>query len=220
MEERAAEPAAAAGEEGRAAAATTAEVAAAEAAREGGPTHSAAPTNTHNSRYFCGQRRGLPPRRQLRVRPEHDRVQSCAIALRSPASERSSDLKRSSAPPPRRRRQTGRQRDARPKARTTVWAVSRTGTHTHAHTCPSPNAARTRTQAAGTQPPQTYALSPRAHHPRCAPPPSLAAALSVPSAATARAAAALQAAATIRAAAASVDRGAANRLLPVYVSCS
>eukprot|EP00964_Phaeocystis_antarctica_P073807 scaffold45335_cov51-Phaeocystis_antarctica.AAC.1 len=31
----------------------------------------------------------LPPRRQLPVRPEHDRVQSCAIALRSPASERS-----------------------------------------------------------------------------------------------------------------------------------
>ena len=31
---------------------------------------------------------------RLRVRPEHDRVQSCAIALRSPASERSSDLKR------------------------------------------------------------------------------------------------------------------------------
>ena len=29
---------------------------------------------------------------RLRVRPEHDRVQSCAIALRSPASERSSDL--------------------------------------------------------------------------------------------------------------------------------
>ena len=28
------------------------------------------------------------------VRPEHDRVQSCAIALRSPASERSSGLKR------------------------------------------------------------------------------------------------------------------------------
>ena len=31
---------------------------------------------------------------RVRVRPEHDRVQSCAIALRSPASERSSDLKR------------------------------------------------------------------------------------------------------------------------------
>ena len=31
---------------------------------------------------------------RLRVRPEHDRVQSCAIALRSPASERSPDLKR------------------------------------------------------------------------------------------------------------------------------
>eukprot|EP00964_Phaeocystis_antarctica_P065576 scaffold39572_cov68-Phaeocystis_antarctica.AAC.2 len=39
-----------------------------------------------NSRYFYGQRRGLPPRRQLPVRPEHDRAQSCAIALRSPAS--------------------------------------------------------------------------------------------------------------------------------------
>ena len=38
-----------------------------------------------NSRYLYGQRRGLPPRRQLRVRPEHDEVQSCAIALRSPA---------------------------------------------------------------------------------------------------------------------------------------
>eukprot|EP00964_Phaeocystis_antarctica_P005085 scaffold2780_cov23-Phaeocystis_antarctica.AAC.1 len=47
-----------------------------------------------NSRYLYGQRRGLPPRRQLPVRPEHDRVQSCAIALRSPASERPSDLKR------------------------------------------------------------------------------------------------------------------------------
>ena len=45
-----------------------------------------------NSRYLYGQRRGLPPRRQLPVRPEHDRVQSCAIALRSPASERTSDL--------------------------------------------------------------------------------------------------------------------------------
>ena len=31
---------------------------------------------------------------RVHVRPEHDRVQSCAIALRSPASERSSDLKR------------------------------------------------------------------------------------------------------------------------------
>ena len=41
-----------------------------------------------------GQRRGLPPRRQLRVRPEHDQAQSCAIALRSPASERPSDLSR------------------------------------------------------------------------------------------------------------------------------
>ena len=47
-----------------------------------------------NSRYLYGQRRGLPPRRQLPVRPEHDRVQSCAIALRSPASERPSDLNR------------------------------------------------------------------------------------------------------------------------------
>eukprot|EP00964_Phaeocystis_antarctica_P067677 scaffold40957_cov63-Phaeocystis_antarctica.AAC.1 len=28
------------------------------------------------------------------VRPEHDRAQSCAIALRSPASERPSDLNR------------------------------------------------------------------------------------------------------------------------------
>eukprot|EP00964_Phaeocystis_antarctica_P077289 scaffold47932_cov30-Phaeocystis_antarctica.AAC.1 len=47
-----------------------------------------------NSRYFYGQRRGLPPRRQLPVRPEHDRVQSCAIALRSPACERPSDPNR------------------------------------------------------------------------------------------------------------------------------
>ena len=47
-----------------------------------------------NSRYFYGQRRGLPPRRGLPVRPEHDRVQSYAIALRSPASERPSDLNR------------------------------------------------------------------------------------------------------------------------------
>eukprot|EP00964_Phaeocystis_antarctica_P036129 scaffold20650_cov74-Phaeocystis_antarctica.AAC.1 len=47
-----------------------------------------------NSRYLSGQRRGLPPRRQLPVRPEHDRAQSCAIALRSPASERPSDSKR------------------------------------------------------------------------------------------------------------------------------
>ena len=45
-----------------------------------------------NSRYFYGQRRGLPPRRGLPVRPEHDRAQSCAIALRSPASERPSDI--------------------------------------------------------------------------------------------------------------------------------
>ena len=45
-----------------------------------------------NSRYFYGQRRGLPPRRQLRVRPEHDRAQSCAIGLRSPASERPSHV--------------------------------------------------------------------------------------------------------------------------------
>eukprot|EP00964_Phaeocystis_antarctica_P075689 scaffold46736_cov60-Phaeocystis_antarctica.AAC.3 len=30
------------------------------------------------------------------VRPEHDRAQSCAIALRSPASERPSDLNRNS----------------------------------------------------------------------------------------------------------------------------
>merc|ERR1712166_658124 len=29
---------------------------------------------------------------ELPVRPEHDRAQSCAIALRSPASERPSDL--------------------------------------------------------------------------------------------------------------------------------
>ena len=29
---------------------------------------------------------------RVHVRPEHDRVQSCAIALRSPAPERSSDL--------------------------------------------------------------------------------------------------------------------------------
>jgi len=31
---------------------------------------------------------------RVRVRPEHDRAQSCAIALRSPASERPSDLNR------------------------------------------------------------------------------------------------------------------------------
>eukprot|EP00964_Phaeocystis_antarctica_P089844 scaffold57397_cov71-Phaeocystis_antarctica.AAC.1 len=36
----------------------------------------------------------LPPRRGLPVRPEHDRAQSCAIALRSPASERPSDANR------------------------------------------------------------------------------------------------------------------------------
>ena len=29
---------------------------------------------------------------RVRVRPEHDRAQSCAIALRSPASERPSDV--------------------------------------------------------------------------------------------------------------------------------
>ena len=46
-----------------------------------------------NSRYFYGQRRGLLYLLVgLRVRPEHHRAQSCAIALRSPASERPSDL--------------------------------------------------------------------------------------------------------------------------------
>jgi hypothetical protein len=46
-----------------------------------------------NSRYLHGQTRALYLLVRLRVRPERHRAQSCAIALRSPAPERSSDLK-------------------------------------------------------------------------------------------------------------------------------
>eukprot|EP00964_Phaeocystis_antarctica_P098070 scaffold64123_cov54-Phaeocystis_antarctica.AAC.1 len=47
-----------------------------------------------NSRYLHGQRRAAYLLVRVPVRPEHDRAQSCAIALRSPASERPSDPNR------------------------------------------------------------------------------------------------------------------------------
>jgi hypothetical protein len=48
------------------------------------------PPTLHKFRYLHGQTRALPLS-STRVRPECHRAQSCAIALRSPAPERSSD---------------------------------------------------------------------------------------------------------------------------------